>query len=227
MDLEPVISQDILLLSPPHVNKCVSPRVRRTNCSVFASASTVNICKEVEHFVLCSFQHPAPSSAAGVGDDETRREPLTVEQWSSRPRMRGGVSRECSGRGAAARGQDPGPVSGHPHAAAALAGRWAGRYAVPWNRRVSAFRVKHYWVQFSEAARRYVAGSPLRSWAVVWPHCVLHQPAAVADQLQLLSPFSAASPATTTTLDTKKQWNQSIFYLASTFTSIMRSAVML
>ena len=149
-----------------HVDKCVSPRGRRTNCSVFTS--TVNICKEVEHFVLCYFQHPAPAPAQPCcwwRDDETRREPLTVEQRSSRPRMRGGCPENAAGAapllGARTRAQSRDTRTRQQR----RAGRGPGRYAVPGNRRVSAFRVKHYWVQFSEAARRYVAGSPHRSWA--------------------------------------------------------------
>ena len=112
-----------------HVNKCVSPRVRRTNCSVFAS--TVNICKEVEHFVLCSFQHPAPAPSpspalllvTGWWDETRALDSRAVEQQAEDagrgvPRMQR-ARRRCSGPG-------PGPSLGTP-ARGSSGGLGAGR----------------------------------------------------------------------------------------------------
>ena len=169
MDLEPVISQDILLLSPPCKQMCVAQGPEdKLQCVYWYSQHLQRSGAFCSLFFSTSSPSPSPSPAllcCWWRDDETRREPLTVEQRSSRPRMRAGCPENAAGAapllGARTRAQSRDTRTRQQR----RAGRGAGRYAVPGNRRVSAFRVKHYWVQFSEAARRYVAGSPHRSWA--------------------------------------------------------------
>ena len=203
MDLETVISQDILLLSPPRVNKCVSPGSggQTAVCLLvlvqWTSAKKWNIL----FFVLFNIQpQPQPQICCwwrGWGDETRALDSRAVEQQAEDagpgvPRMQR-ARRRCSGPG-------PGPSLGTPARGSSAGWALGGPVRSSLEQASVCLPSKTLLspVLGSSAALRRWVSAPQLSW---WPHCVLHQPAAVADQLQLLSPFSAASPATTTTLD--------------------------
>ena len=193
MDLEPVISQDILLLSPPCKQMCVAQGPEdKLQCVYWYSEHLQRSGAFCSLFFSTSSPSPSPALLLVTGWwDETRA--LDSRAAEQQAEDAGRVSRECSGRGAAARGQDPGPVSGHPHAAAAAG--WARAGPVRSSREQASVCLPSKTLLSpvlgsSAALRRWVSAPQLSWW---WPHCVLHQPAAVADQLQLLSPFSAAA----------------------------------